>query len=340
MITKELLGKHNNKEIFLYTLDNEQSFSVQILNLGGIIKSIFYKNTDVVLGRPSLEEYTDNEDYYGALIGRNSNRIKASEFSLNSKTYKLYANDGINNLHGGKVGFDSRVWDSTTEDLPEPALILTLHSPDGEEGFPGNAEIKVTYTVTKENSLKIHYEASCDADTVMNLTNHAYFNLNGHDSGTIDNHTITLSCDYYTPNTEACIPNGEILSVDGTPFDLRTPKKFADVFASDDEQIKMFDGFDHNFCLNGIGFRKVAELCGDKTGIKMETYTDRPGIQIYSGNCIKNKRTCKNGAIYDIHHAVCLETQVFPGGTDFSHFPSPFLKKGEKYDTLTEYKFI
>lgn len=340
MITKDFWGTHDGKEVYLYTLDNECGLSVQITNLGGTIKSIFYKNTDVVLGRDSLEEYLDNDGYIGALIGRNSNRIKNSEFELNGKTYKLYPNDEENNLHGGKIGYDSRVWDSETVDLAEPALILTLHSPDGEEGFPGNADIKVTYTVTKENSLKLHYEAFCDEDTVMNLTNHAYFNLNGHDSGVIDNQTIMVDASFYTPNTDECMPYGEILSVDGTVFDLREPKRFADIFADKHEQIKMFGGFDHNFCLNGRGFRKVSELYGDKTGIKMETYTDLPGIQVYCSNSLKNDRICKGGVIYDIHHAVCLETQVFPNATSLPHFPSPFLKKGEKYDTVTEYKFI
>ncbi len=225
-------------------------------------------------------------------------------------------------------------------DTAEPALILTLHSPDGEEGFPGNADIKVTYTVTKENSLKIHYEATCDQDTIMNLTNHAYFNLNGHESGAIDNHTLCMDSSFYTPNTDECMPYGEILAVDGTAFDFRTPTPLGAAFASECEQIKMFDGIDHNFCLNGRGFRKVATLCGDKTGIVMETYTDLPAVQIYTGNNLKGDRVCKNGATYNMHGAICLETQVFPNAMTLSHFPSPILKKGEKYDTVTEYKFI
>lgn len=341
MITKELFGNHEGKDVFLYKLDNENGLSVEIITFGGVIKNIYYKGLDLVLGRDSLEEYLDNDGYLGALIGRNSNRIQNAEFELGGKVYKLFPNDkGVSNLHGGKIGYDSRVWDSEAVDGKEPALILTLHSPDGEEGFPGNADIKVTYTVTTENSLKIHYEAVCDADTVMNMTNHAYFNLNGHNSGVTDNHTLTLDSDFYTPNTEKCLPYGEILSVEGTVFDLRKPVRLGDVFESDNEQIKMFKGFDHNFCLNGRGFRKVSELCGDKSGIKMETYTDLPGIQVYCGNFLKPERVCKGGAIYDSHHAICLETQVFPNAMALPHFPSPILRKGEKYDTVTEYKFI
>ncbi len=339
MLKKELFGKLNDADVFIFTLDNGCVLSAEITNYGGIIKSLIYKNTDVVLGRDSLEEYLTNDGYYGALIGRNSNRITKSEFELNGKTYKLYNNDGNNNLHGGMVGFNAKVWDAEIIDDAEPSLLLTLHSPDGEEGFPGNAYIKVTYTVTKENSIKIHYEGTCDQDTIMNLTNHSYFNLNGHNSGVIDGHTICLDCNFYTPNNDECMPTGEIARVDGTAFDLRKPVKFADVFDSNDEQVKMFGGFDHNFCLNGRGFRKVATLAGDKTGIEMDTYTDQPGVQIYSGNMIIEDRVCKDSTVYKIHNAVCLETQVFPNAMANPHFISPVLKKGEKYDTITEYKF-
>ncbi len=339
MIKKESFGKLNDKDVFLYTLDNGCGLSAEITNYGGIIKSLVFNGTDVVLGRDNLEEYLQNDGYYGALIGRNSNRIANAEFELNGKKYELYKNDGNNNLHSGKIGFDAKVWDAEMFDDAEPSLVLTLHSPDGEEGFPGNADIKVTYTLTKENSIKIHYEGKCDEDTIMNLTNHSYFNLNGHDSGVIDGHTICLDCSFYTPNNDECMPTGEVIKVDGTAFDLRTPAKFGDVFNSNDEQVKMFGGFDHNFCLNGRGFRKIATLMGDKTGIEMETYTDQPGVQIYSGNMIIEDRVCKEGIIYKKHNAVCLETQVFPNAMANPHFPSPILKKDDKYDTITEYKF-
>ncbi len=339
MINKEFFGKLNNEDAYLFTLDNEQGLCAKITNYGGIVVNLIYNGVDTVLGRDSLEEYLNNEGYFGAAIGRNSNRIKNAEFILNNQKYSLYKNDNGNNLHGGKVGFDSRIWNFELNDADEPALILTLNSPDGDEGFPGNAEIKITYTITKENSLRIHYEAICDSDTIINLTNHSYFNLNGHNSGTTDNHTLMLNSDFYTPNSAECMPYGEILAVDNTIFDLRKPVKLSEVYASSDEQVKMFGGFDHNFCLRGKGFRKVAELTGDKSGIVMETYTDLDGVQVYCGNSIEQGRVCKEGAVYDIHQAICLETQSFPNAINLSHFPSPVLKKGDKYDTVTEYKF-
>lgn len=339
MIEKNLFGVIKNKEVYCYKLSNGKNLTAEILNYGGIIKNLFYKGTDVVLGRDTLEEYLDNDGYYGALIGRNSNRIRNSEFTINGEKYILAKNDGENNLHGGIEGFDKKIWQAEENDSDEPSLILTLESPDGEEGFPGNAKIKVTYTITKENSLKIHYEAQCDKDTVMNLTNHSFFNLNGHNSGTIDNHILKISSSFYTPNTDQCMPCGEILNSKGTPFDLTGGKVLKDCFNSGCSQIDMFGGFDHNFVLDGRGFRKFAVLKGDKTGIEMECYTDLPGVQIYTGNCIDDARICKGGEIYAVHQAVCLETQLFPNSLEFSHFPSSILKAGEKYDTVTEYKF-
>lgn len=341
MITKQNFGTFEGTEVFMYTLDNGCGLTAEITNYGGIIKSLVYNGVDVVLGRDSLEEYLENTGYYGALIGRNSNRIKNSAFELNGKTYTLAKNDGENNLHGGLCGFDSKVWDCKECDGEEPSIILSLFSEDGEEGFPGNVNVKVTYTLTKENSIKIHYEATTDQDTIVNMTNHSYFNLNGHNSGTIDNHTLTLDSDFFTPNNSDSVPNGTIVASAGTVFNSKNSIKMGDVFnAKDDEQIKIFRGYDHNFCLNGRGFRKVAEFVGDKTGIKMETYTDLPGVQLYSGNGIEEGRVCKDGAVYGVHHAMCFETQAYPNATEFSHFPSTILKPGEKYDTTTEYKFI
>ncbi len=337
MIKKESFGYVNEKEVYLYTLDNGKGLKAEITNFGGIIKSLYVNGKDVVLGRDTLEEYLDNDGYFGALIGRNSNRIHNAEFTLNGKTYTLAKNGGNNNLHGGNVGFDKKIWCAEEIDGSEPKLVLTLLSKDGEEGFPGNAEIKVTYTLTQENGLNIHYEAICDKDTVMNLTNHSYFNLNGHNSGVIDNQTLQVFSHFFTPNTDECMPNGEILSVKGTPFDLRDPKPFNDAFNSDCEQITKFLGFDHNFVLDGKGFRKIAEAKGDE--ITMEVYSDTVGAQIYTGNFINDSKICKDGAVYGKHHAFCVETQFYPNSMEFVHFPSPVLKAGEKYDSMTEYKF-
>ncbi len=341
MIQKQYYGEARGQEVFLYTMDNGCGLSAEILSYGGIIKNLVYRGVDVSLGRDTMEQYLENEGCLGVLVGRNSNRLENSEFTLNGKTYQLANNDGRNNLHGGAVDcFMKKVWDCEMADEEEPKLILSLHSPDGEEGFPGNADVKVTYTLTKDNQFRIDYHGVCDADTLMNLTQHCYFNLNGHDSGTVDGHTLQLDADFYTPNNDECMPYGEILSVDGTVFDLRKPRQMKEVFASREEQITMFDGFDHNFCLNGRGFRKVGSFVGDQTEIAMEIYTDLPGVQIYSGNCIHTEDVYKDGNSYAVHQGVCFETQAFPNAMKHAHFPSIILKQGETYQTTTAYKFI
>ncbi len=341
MIKKESFGEVNGQQVLLYTLDNGCGLTAEIITYGGILKSLCYKGTDVVLGRDTQENYLQNDGCLGALIGRNSNRIANAEFTLNGKTYQLLKNDGNNNLHGGEEdSFRMKIWNAMEMDGIEPALVLSLKSPDGEEGFPGNAEVKVTYTLTKDNAIQIDYQGRCDADTLMNLTNHSYFNMNGHDSGAVDGHILQLDCDYYTPNSEECMPSGEILSVKDTVFDLRSGKTMADVFLSNEKQITMFGGYDHNFCLRGRGFRKVGSFIGDKTGICMEIYTDLPGVQIYTGNWLNESDVYKNGVSYVKHQGVCFETQAFPNAMANSHFPSIILRKGETYQTTTAYRFI
>ena len=342
MITKRNFGKTDGKDVFAYRLTNKSGdLSAEIITYGGIVRTLEYKGTDVVLGRDSIEEYLDNKGCYGALIGRNSNRIFGGEFNLNGKKYTLAKNDhGICNLHGGDKGYNKRVWDAKEIDGDEPSLELTLFDPDGCEGFPGNVNVKVTYTVTNDNALKIHYEAESDADTVINLTNHSYFNLNGHASGSAKNHTLQISAPFFTPNTKDCYPYGEILSVENTPFDFRNGKVLKDGLDADFEQVKMFNGFDHNFVLDGTGYRKYAVAKGDISGITMECYTDLPGVQLYTGNGIEKDRVCKDGAVYDTHYGFCLETQKFPNAANIPYFPSVFVKKGEKYDTVSAYKFI
>ena len=339
MIKKELFGKLPEGEVYCYTLDNGKDLSAEIISYGGIIKNLYFKGTDVVLGRDTLEDYLENNGCFGALIGRNSNRIRNAEFVLNGKKYILAKNNNGNNLHGGNVGFDKKIWAVEEKDGAEPSLVLTLESKDGEEGFPGNAKIKVTYTLTLDNSIKIHYEAECDEDTVMNLTNHSYFNLNGHDAGTVDNHEVEFNASFFTPNTEQCMPYGEILKVSGTPFDFTTPNTLNFGFESGFEQLEMFGGYDHNFVIDGSGFRKFATVKGDKTGHIMECFTDLPGVQLYTGNFIDEERICKGGEKYKVHQGLCLETQYFPNALELTHFPSPILRAGEKYDTVTEYKF-
>ena len=342
MIEKVFFNKIEAGDIYAYNLDNGKGLKAQILNLGGIVRKLVFDSVDVVLGRDDYQKYFLGGGYFGALIGRNSNRIEDAKFEINGKEYKVFANEAArnNNLHGGKVGFNAKFWDVTELDGVEPALILKLSSPDGEEGFPANAEITVTYTLTKDNALKIHYEAIADGDTIMNLTNHSYFNLNGHTSGDIKNHTLWLDSDFYTPITEKGAPDGQVLKVSGTVFDFTAPKTIGRDIEAADEQLKFGTGYDHNFIINGRGMRKFAVLEGDKTGIKMEAYTDLPAVQLYTGNWTADTPEGKDGAIYGERQGVCLETQVFPNFTKFSYFPDGFLKKGEKYDTVTEYRFI
>ncbi len=339
-INREKFADYNGKEVYEYILDNGKGLSAHILNYGGIIKKLIYNNIDVVLGRDTFEEYLDNDGYFGAVIGRNSNRIENSKFELNGKTHKLYPNDGRNNLHGGKEGFDKKVWNAELIDSDEPSLILSMISFDGEEGFPGEVKVTVTYTLTSDNSIKIHYEGETDADTVLNMTNHSYFNLNGHSSGSVDDHNLWINSDFYTPNTDGCMPYGEILSVNETPFDFKVDETLGEKFTSDHCQVRMFDGFDHNIVLNGRGYRKVACLKGEKSGISMEVYTDRSGVQLYTGNMIDENRVCKDKVVYVKHSGVCLETQAFPNSLKYTHFPNGILMKNEKYDTVTAYKFI
>lgn len=339
-ITKTDFGKVKGKEVFLFILDNGKGLRAEITNYGGIVKSLVYNGTDVVLGRDTLEEYLGNSGHFGALIGRNSNRIEDAKFTLGDKEYTLCANNGRNNLHGGNNGFGKRVWDAKIIDGNEPKLELYLISPDGDEGFPGEVAIKVTYTLTKDNSLVIAYDGVATADTVLNMTNHSYFNLNGHNSGTIDGHKLTLNADFYTPNNDECMPYGEILSVNGTAFDFTKGKTVGDALKSQEEQITMFGGIDHNFVISGRGYRKAGVLVGDKTGIKMEVYTDRPGVQIYTENSIERDRVCKDGAVYSVHSGICLETQAFPNSLKFSHFPDAIVRKNEVYFTQTEFRFI
>lgn len=344
-ITKKEFGTYESGEkVYIYTLDNNKGLSAEIISLGGIIKSLFVTDKngvkhDVVLGRDTLKDYSDNAGYLGALIGRHANRIQNSTFVLDGTTYHVGQNEGSNSLHGGLTGFDKKVWTVVEKDGNEPSLELSLFSPDNEEGFPGNLKVKVIYTLTADNSLKIEYSAVSDKDTVLNMTNHSYFNLGGHDSGSVEDHILQMNSSFYTPNNSDCIPTGEISSVSGTPFDFRAPKPIGQDIHSDFEQTKMFGGYDHNFAISGRGMRMFAVVSSPKTNITMQVFSDQSGVQLYTANALDDG-IYKNGAHYSTHQALCLETQCFPNSMEFSHFPSPILKKGDTYHTVTEYKFI
>lgn len=343
-ITKKLYGTMpDGTEIFAYTLDNGKGVAAEIINYGGIVTKLLVadkngKTQDVVLGRASLEEYLDNDGYIGAAIGRHANRIAKGEFELRGRRFCVGTNEGANSLHGGFEGFDKKVW-SVTEIPGETAIILSYISLDGEEGFPGTLSVAMRYSVTDENAFKIEYRATADSDTVCNLTNHSYFNLGGHESGSVKDQILQINADFYTPNDRECMPTGEVLSVEGTPFDFREPKPIGRDIAADFPQIKAFGGYDHNFVISGKGYRTAAVAKSLETGITMQVLTNQPGMQLYTANMLGGG-VHKGDVEYKVHGAFCLETQAFPNAMKFSHFPGPLLRKGHTYNHITEYRFV
>lgn len=345
-VTSKPFGETAEGSVECWSVDNGCGLKAEILTYGGIIKNLYVKDkngeyVDVVLGRDTVEEYLTNDGYYGAAIGRHANRIAKGEFELNGEKYHVGANEGENSLHGGAVGFDKKIWTAAPiENAEGSGVVLTLVSEDMEEGFPGKLEVNMTYMLTKENSLKITYRAVSDKDTVVNLTNHSYFNLAGHASGDVHDQILQINSSFYTPNDSECMPTGEVLSVMGTPFDFRAPKPIGQDIDADFEQISMFGGYDHNFAIDGRGFRLAATASCPTTGITMQVFTNKPAMQLYTGNGIDTERVCKDGAKYPVHGAFCLETQFFPNAMSFSHYPSPILAAGVQYKYITEYKFI
>lgn len=331
------------KQTDLYYLKNKNGAQAAITNFGGKLVSLLVpdkqgKMTDVVIGFDSLKAYQKAASYYGALIGRYGNRIAKGKFTLEGKVYTLPINNGQNTLHGGKPGFDSHVWDA--KKLDGHTLQLTYLSKDGDQGFPGNMNVKVTYTLQDDNSLKLSYEATTDKPTVINLTNHTYWNLNGCGSGTILNHVLQLDADHYTPVDSTLIPTGKIPPVAGTPFDFRSPTVIGLRIGQTDEQLKNGKGYDHNFVLNKHNMTTpVATITGDKSGITMQVYTQEPGIQFYTGNFMKGANTVKGGAKDGHRNGFCLETQHYPDSPNQPLFPTTELKPGQVYKTVTVYKF-
>ncbi|MFB0919739.1 MAG: aldose epimerase family protein [Oscillospiraceae bacterium] len=322
-----------------YCLCNSSGASAVILNYVCIVQALSVPNaqgglTDVVLGYDSVSEYEENSCYLGAAIGRVANRIGSSEFTLNGESYQLAKNDGVNHLHGGIKGFDKYIWDAGEEGS---LLKFTRLSPDGEENYPGNLKVCISYELTEENELRITYDADTDKDTVVNLTNHSYFNLSGR--GTALAHSLQVFAEEFTENDVACLPTGKILKTAGTPFDFSESKQIGRDIGLDDTQLRNAGGYDHNFVLSDKAeLKKAAVLISPETGIRMTTYTTLPGIQLYSGNFLTPHKG-KNGNPIDYRSAVCLETQVFPNALACPHFPSPILRKDGHYHTLTIYRF-
>lgn len=335
----------NGKAVQLYTLTNNASMKAVFTNLGGRIISLLVPDTDgtltdVVVGLASAAAYQNStEPYFGATIGRYGNRIANGKFTIDGVEYQSSLNNGANMLHGGKNGFQYQVWDATQPD--KRTLVLHYLSKDGEEGFPGNLNVKVTYMLTDDNELTMDYEATTDKKTVVNLTNHAFFNLNGEGSGTILNHTLQIFADQYNPVDPTLIPTG-IEKVTATPFDFTKPTKIGARIDNDNQQLKNGKGYDHNFVLNGtkeMGMNHAATIVGDKSGIIMDIYTLEPGLQFYSGNFMQSKNTFKGGAKDDFRTAFAAESQHFPDSPNQPSFPSTQLEPGDIYKAKSIYKF-
>ncbi|NLK21617.1 MAG: galactose mutarotase [Epulopiscium sp.] len=347
-IIKRSFGKNEDgKEIFLFRLTNSKKMEVEITNYGGIIVSIFVpdkngKIDDVTLGFDNLDSYLNKNPFFGALVGRHANRIEKGKFTLNEKTYYVVKNDGDNHLHGGVKGFDKQIWEPKIIEIDNgESLELTYLSKDGEENYPGNLKVRVTYTLNEENELKIDYYAISDKDTVVNLTNHAYFNLKGHGSGDILDHELMINSDRFTVINDECIPIGQFRDVKGTPMDFTSLTPIRKGIFSEDEQVKCGKGYDHNWVLNVNGKvpEKAGELFEPSSGRLMEFFTTKPGVQFYSGNFIEDCPTGKDGVEYGRRAGLCLETQYFPNALNHEHFPSPILRAGEEYKHITIYKF-
>ena len=342
-VSKQAAGTADGQPVDLYTLQDGK-ITVKILTYGGIVQSIEApdrngKTANIVLGFDGLDGYvqTGNKPYMGAIIGRYANRIAGGTFQLNGKTYHVPKNDGDNALHGGLNGFNKKVWTSTET---ENGVELKYVSKDGEEGFPGNLTTTVRYTL-KGNELRIDYTATTDADTVLNLTNHSYFNLKGQGNGDILGHAMKINAHRYTPVDKNLIPTGELAPVAGTPFDFLEPTAIGARIDADNEQLKLARGYDQNWVLEGDGKKVIvaAEAYEPTTGRVLEVLTDQPGIQFYTGNFLDGSVTGTDGKVYKKRYAFCLETQHYPDSPNHPTFPTTELKPGETFRSTTVYRF-
>lgn len=349
-IKKELFGKMpDGAEVYRYTLENANGIKVKILNYGGVINQLIVpdrngKQTDIVGGYDDLDSYRNAGGYQGALIGRWANRIADGKFTLEGKEYVLFVDKASGqHLHGGNVGFNAKIWDVVEIDGDEPALKLSIVSPDGEEGFPGTLELTVTYTLTNENGIVINYRATTDKTTPINLTNHAYFNLGGYAAGSVHPTQLWIDADSYLPTNDKLIPTGEIRSVEGTPFDFREAKTIGQDIGADSIDLKLAGGYDH--CFNFVGGESKEPVLRIKaydpvSGRLMEVYTNQPCVQLYTGNFLNEAEfPFKGGYPQAVQTLFCLETQHMPDSVNKPHFTKGTLAPGEVYDYTTEYRF-
>ena len=339
----ETFGSTSKKEeAVLYTLTNENGMSASITNYGAALVKLNVpdkegKLRDVVLGYDDVTGYEKGGGSFGAPVGRNANRIGGAVITIQDKTYELEKNDNGNNLHSGTNYYNKRIWN--VGEKTDSKIEFVLHSPDGDQGYPGTLDMHVTYELTEDNELRLIYDAVPAQDTIINMTNHSYFNLDGHDSGNVLKELVTLDADYFTRADAQSIPTGELVDVTGTPMDFRMPRALGEAIDADYEAVRLGKGYDHNWVLKNNGkFDKVAQAVSEKSGIVMEVWTDLPGMQMYTANFLDNEHG-KNGAVYGIRDAVCFETQYFPDAVHHENFASPICKKGMPYHTVTSYKF-
>ena len=348
-IAKELFGTMpDGTEVYKYTLVNRNKVSASFITLGGVWVSMMVPDRkgqmgDVVLGYDDLDSYRKNPPHFGAPVGRNANRIGGAVLTIAGKEYPLAANDGPNNLHSGPNLYHDRVWSCQASDTEQGSrLDFYLESPDGDQGYPGNAKITVSYTLTDDNSLILEYHMVCDADTVANFTHHSYFNLAGHDSGDVLKQEVRIDASCYTPADQVSIPTGEIVPVAGTPMDFTEMKPIGRDNEAPFEELIFGKGYDHNWVLDHKDgeLALAARAMDPLSGRVMECYTDLPGMQFYTANFLTDELTGKGGAHYDRRHAFCFETQYYPDAVHKGNFPSPMIKAGQEYKTTTVYKFL
>jgi len=347
-VSKQAFGKTaDGTPVDLYTLANKNGMKVAIASYGGIVVSILAPDrqgnlADVALGFDGMDGYLNNSPYFGAIIGRYGNRIAKGRFTLNGVEYKLAKNNGENSLHGGLKGFDKVVWQAREVAAGDGQSVeLTYVSKDGEEGYPGNLSATVAYTLNDSNELRIDYSAATDKDTVVNLTNHTYFNLAGQGEGDILGHQLMLKASKFTPVDAGLIPTGELKSVEGTPFDFRQPAAIGARINANHRQLELGKGYDHNFVLDSGGgaLALAARVTEAKSGRVLEVLTTEPGVQFYTGNFLDGTARGKGGKVYQFRYGLCLETQHFPDSPNQPAFPSTVLKPGAKYRTTTLWRF-
>jgi len=337
----------DDQNVDVVTLRNQNGIEIRVMTYGATILSIKTPDKsgqldDITLGFDSFAPYVDKSPYFGAIVGRYGNRIAKGKFTLDGRTYTLATNNGPNHLHGGTKGFDKRIWTADPfQNASGVGVKLTYVSADGEEGYPGQLTARVTYTLADDNRLIVDYDATTDKATVLNLTQHTYWNLAGAKANDILGHVLMINAERYTPVDDTLIPTGELASVEGTPFDFRTPTAIGERIAQDNAQLKFGKGYDHNWVLTrqGDGLSNAARVVEPTTGRTLDVSTTEPGIQFYSGNFLDGTITGKGGRVYGLRSGFCLETQHFPDSPNHPNFPSTVLRPGQEYKTQTVFTF-